>query len=255
MRSTKRKRKREEDLADSLGLGGFLIANNVVQAALNEASHSSCAGDKYEMLRAAFLSFLKTLDPVTAARLLLDVIMSKRGKQTKPTTLSNDLSDTPQPAQVPHLLAASNMNTQPVQLPHLPGASNQLQEQQKEYFPQNQARVPAQLPHALAACQESQSAADVESPPLLGEIDMPNSFTVCIHCNACVGFSDRFCSACGSKVNHAQDTSSDLSIDHPMPMHTATPMGVPPPRPPPLPSGSSDPFTEVSLGVVGSAFF
>ena len=78
------------------------------------------------MLRAAFLSFLKALDPITATRLLLDVIMSKRGKQIKQTVLSNDSSDTPQRAQVPHLLTASNMNTQPVQLPQLPGASNQM---------------------------------------------------------------------------------------------------------------------------------
>jgi len=255
MRSTKRKRKREEDLADSvnvIGLGG-LIANNVVQAALNEASQSSTR--KYEMLRAAFLPFLKALDPVTAARLLLDVIMSKRSKQCKPTAPLKDLSDTAQPAKVPHRLSANNMKKQPAQLPKLPGASNQLQEQQTEYFSQDQARAPAQLPHALAACQESQSTAEVETPPLLGDIDMPSSFTLCINCNACVSLSDHFCSSCGNKVNHAQDTSSDLNMEHTMPMQTAIPTGVPPPRPPPLPSSSSDPFTDVSLGVVGSAFF
>ena len=43
MRSTKRKRKREEDLADSVNVIGLgdLIFNNVMQATLNEPSHSS----------------------------------------------------------------------------------------------------------------------------------------------------------------------------------------------------------------------
>ena len=255
MRSTKRKRKREEDLADSvnvIGLGG-LIANNVVQAALNEASQSSTR--KYEMLRAAFLPFLKALDPITAARLLLDVIMSKRGKHAKSTSTSKDLSDNPQPAQSAHLLSASNMKQQPAHVLQLAGASNHLQEQQREYFPQDQVRAPAQLPHALAACQESQSTGEVESPPLLGDIDMPSSFTLCINCNACVSLSDHFCSSCGNKVHHAQDTSSDLNMEHTIPMHTVIPTGLPPPRPTSLPSSSGDPFTDVSLGVVGSAFF
>ena len=115
-----------------------------MQAALSEATQSSTR--KYELLRAAFLPFLKALDPVTAARLLLDVIMSKRSKQGKTKVNSKKSNDKLQPAQVAlsNILSASNVTQQPVESPQLTAASNFSLTQQSDYSSKNETQPPIQ---------------------------------------------------------------------------------------------------------------
>jgi len=249
LRSTKRKRKREEDLADSvgfIGLGG-LVASNVVQAALNEAAeHSSTR--KYELLRAAFMPFLKALDPVTAARLLLDVIMSKRNKQStvnaKKSKKSNVAPQLPND-HLPNMLTKNTVTTTSVQAPQLPVSSSLSQEQQNPCS-QDQIQAPQPpTPTAVAAV----GAPEPKSP--CGDIEMPTIFSLCAKCNSCISYSDRFCSDCGSKVNSTPENPATYYINHD---HTTTTASMSSSTSGNYTTTTADPFADVPLGIA-SAFF
>lgn len=227
LRSTKRKRKREEDLADSvdfIGLGG-LVASNVVQAALNDATHSSTR--KYELLRAAFMPFLKALDPVTAARLLLDVIMSKRNKQSTAKAKKSKKSNVaPQLSHARlHNLLAKNEQQNP---------SSQDQVQALTHTP---------APTTVAAV----GTPEPKSPTLIGDIEMPTIFSQCARCHSCISYSDRFCSECGTKVNSTAENPATYINNDQTTMTTSTTSSS-------NNGNTADPFADVPLGIASSFF-
>lgn len=205
------------------------MASNVVQAALNDATQSSTR--KYELLRAAFMPFLKALDPVTAARLLLDVIMSKRNKQSTAKAKKSKKSNVaPQLSHARlHNLLTKNEQQNPSSNP-----SSQDQVQALTHTP---------APTTVAAV----GTPEPKSPTLVGDIEMPTIFSQCARCHSCISYSDRFCSECGKKVNSTAETPATYINNDQTAMTTSTTSSS-------NNGNTADPFEDVPLGIASSFF-